>query len=136
VQLKEENYCMKRNAMHCNATAGGKKKKTKLTSMNQKMHSCCSSSDNRRCSGLVDPRAIFTATKRFVTRGVLSQEEEEEETQIRVPLRPFLRSYNQATTKSEALSQKRTTPQKTLNLLSEKKKCKRPQHSTASDTTP
>jgi hypothetical protein len=94
---------------------------TKLTSMNKKMHSCCSSSDNKRCSGLVDTRAISTATKGFVTRGVLSQEEEEE-TQIRVPLLPFLRSPNQAITKSEALSQKRTTPkktQKTLNLLSE-----------------
>jgi hypothetical protein len=79
VQLKEENYCIKCNAMHCNAVAGGKKKKTKLTSMNKKMHSGCSSSDNKRCSGLVDTRAISTATKGFVTRGVLSQEEEEEE---------------------------------------------------------
>ncbi len=79
--------------------------------MNQKLHSCCSSSDNRRRSGLVDPRAISTATKGLVTRGVPSQEEEdEEETQIRVPLLPFLRSPNKAITKSKALSQKRTTP--------------------------
>lgn len=106
VQLKEENYCIK-----CNAAAGWKKKKKKLTSMNQKLHSCCSSSDNRRCSGLVDPRAISTATKGLVTRGVPSQQQQdEEETQIRVPLLPFLRSPNQAITKSKALSQNRTTP--------------------------
>jgi hypothetical protein len=57
-----------------------------------------------------------------VTRGVLSQEEEEEETQIRVPLLPFLRSYNQATTKSEAFSQKRTTPPKNVESSQREKK--------------
>jgi hypothetical protein len=116
VQLKEENYCIKCNAMHCNAAAGGKKKKTKLTSMNKKMHSGCSSSS---CSGLVDTRAISTATKGFVTRGVFSQEEEEEEeeeddeeeTQIRVPLFPFLRSPIKQSPGLK-LSLKREQPQK------------------------